>query len=76
MCDTKASKPDPVGSDIRLDLHLPRGLYAQVQAYAGTHHIRRSEALRYLVEAGLAAEARAMLDGADAEYRLAMEQDA
>lgn len=40
-------------------VELPGELLEHVEAYAGLHGILPSEALRYLVEAGLAAEAHA-----------------
>jgi hypothetical protein len=50
--------------DLReVGLELPTSVRQDVERYAERHGVRLSEALRYLVEAGLAAEAGAMLDG-------------
>jgi hypothetical protein len=46
-----------------LGVELPASLRQDVERYAERHGVRLSEALRYLVEAGLAAEAAAMLEG-------------
>jgi hypothetical protein len=51
----------------RVELRLPPHLVEQIEAYADTHHIERSLALRCLIEAGLAAEAQAMLEGRPAD---------
>jgi hypothetical protein len=67
MRDTNALRRDRVGAEIGLQLHLPQPIYEMVETYAGTHHIRSSEALRYLIEAGLAAEARALREAQDSE---------
>lgn len=44
---------------LTVGVELPGQLLKEVEAYAQTHGILPPEALRYLVEAGLAAEARA-----------------
>ena len=45
----------------RLGVGVPAWLAEQVAAYADVHGLQPCEALRYLIEAGLAAEAHAML---------------
>lgn len=47
----------------RGDLQLPPTLHQDVESYAQVHGILPAEALRYLVLAGLEAEARAMVEG-------------
>lgn len=49
------------GQWTRLGVSVPAWLAQEVAAYAGAHGLRPGEALRYLIEAGLAAEAHAML---------------
>ena len=49
------------GKMTRLNVGVPAELARELAAYAELHGLRRVEALRYLVEAGLAAEAHAML---------------
>ena len=63
MYDTKASTTRPAQSSVQTALQLPPDLYDLVQTYAETHYIELSEALRYLIQAGFAAEARAMHEG-------------
>jgi hypothetical protein len=57
----KASSPKPAGRPLRVALQLPPDLSDDVRAYAESHCIQRSLAFRCLIEAGLAAEAQAML---------------
>ena len=57
----KASSPKPARRPLRVALQLPPDLSDDVQTYAETHCIQRSLAFRCLIEAGLAAEAQAML---------------
>lgn len=75
MCNQRAANenaatslggPPLAGSEMR----LPAYVCDQVQTYACTHGIEVAAALRYLIEAGLAAEARAMVE-AEAVYRQA-----
>jgi hypothetical protein len=54
---------------------LPARLFAEVEAYAERHGLTPAEALPYLVVAGLEAEARAMLDGADGALLAAWRPD-
>jgi hypothetical protein len=42
---------------------VPADLWRDVQAYARRHALLEAEALHYLLEAGVAAEDRAMLSG-------------
>jgi hypothetical protein len=58
----KVPKPKSAKRRLRVGFALPAPLISEVESYAETHGIRRSEALRYLIEAGLAAEAAAMLE--------------
>lgn len=62
MCQTKSANVTPFRRTEPAGLQPPPDLRAQVEAYAETHHIGVSEAHRYLIKAGLAAEARAMLE--------------
>jgi len=48
------------GGDRRVKVSLPAALLREADSYAQTHGLRRSQALRYLLEAGLHAEAGAM----------------
>ena len=57
----KASSSKPARRPLRVAVQLPPDLSDAVQAYAETHYIQRSLAFRCLIEAGLAAEAQAML---------------
>jgi hypothetical protein len=54
---TTQGKP---GGRLWVGVELPDELHREVEAYAQVHGLQRSEALRYLIEAGLAAEAHAM----------------
>ena len=62
MCDAKTSNVTALRRPNQAPLQLPSELREQVEGYAETHHIGLSEAHRYLIKAGLAAEARAMLE--------------
>lgn len=62
MPDLKAHEAQFVARLVHAEPPLPPELLEQVQAYADAHYLRQSEALRYLIAAGLGAEARAMLE--------------
>jgi hypothetical protein len=62
MSDVKPRQPKLVARLAPAEAPLPPELLEQVQAYADAHYLRQSEALRYLIAAGLGAEARAMLE--------------
>lgn len=67
MCDTQTSVPVTVEECERITLSIPRFLYHDVEMYAGRHFIPFSEAVHYLLCAGIASEALAMLTAAAAD---------
>jgi hypothetical protein len=64
MADAGALGRESAEAQVRLGFHLPADLAESVRIYAEEHGLQPPEALRYLVEAGLAAEAHAMLEAA------------
>jgi hypothetical protein len=61
MCTTKTARTTSAPQSIGTAVQLPADLFDQVQAYADAHYIDRAEAIRYLIDAGLGAEAHTML---------------
>lgn len=62
MRDAKTSNVTALRRPHQAPTQLPPDLREQVEVYAEIHHINLTEAHRYLIKAGLAAEARAMLE--------------
>lgn len=69
MCDMNPVNATPAGRTVAALMRLPSDLYDKAQAYADLHYITLGEALRYLLEAGLAAETRAMLESEALDVR-------
>ena len=62
MKTVKTPTPAPIEPSVSTALKLWPELAGKIQGYAETHYLSLPEALRFLVEAGLATEERAMVE--------------
>lgn len=67
MCDTEISAQESSAACQSIILSIPELLCRDVEAYADRHFISLSDAVRYLLRAGIDSEARAMLTAAAAD---------